>query len=460
MKNRNWILVLLIILIAMPTHAGKLVLKENQEILKLENIETLMMEQNPTIQINNNTKENLRASKHAIRDAMDDKRDLEDAVDSMNDAIDGIKKAIKAQDEMIGGLNEMAQIGSDLDFGGVLPDLGIPIDPEEGIYEGVTGIYQGIIGSQIGTLQFVKALYQSNIASLEQNRDAMEEQLKEFEKLPAQELELDKAILQIDMGGKSIIWGAKNLYLGHASLERQRKEMIQNLEILEVQIDIMKVQEELGMITSLDLVGVENQKDQMILGIKTMETQMDNLKRELNIMLGQDINKDIELEDTFIVDEETISKVNFEDDLSLAKENSYSMEVKEYDYEIKDILMKWENRHGSSNSYRSARRELENVETEIKEEEKNLELSFTKLYQDLENKIVALGNERQNLEYIQEKDDILELKYELGIISKVELKQGKSEYYNQTNLVKAAEQEAFQILLQYESLIEGMNFLQ
>ncbi len=472
MKKCNWILFLLVILISLPSHAGKLVLKEDQEILKIEDLENLIKDQNPTVKTNENIKKNLEDSKESIKDAIDDKRDIEDAIEDLDEAIDGLYELVDAQDKMIGFWNTLSEVEMDIDIESSKPELeeDIPdeikdkieegIDKASGIYEAGKGLYQGAVGSQILTLNSVKGLYKSNIASLEQTRDSLKDQLDEMEKLPAQILELDKAILQIDMGEKSILWGAKNLYLGHAGLERQKKEIIRNLEILEVQIDIMKVQEELGMITSLDRIEVENQRNQIILGIKTMETQMDNLKRQINLILGQDINKDIKLEDSFILDEETISKINFEDDLSLVKKNSYSMESKELDHEIKEILMKWEDRYGEYEDYKKARREFENVEIEIKEEEKNIEISFTKLYEELQDKLFALTNERQNLDHIRQKDDILELKYALGVISKIELKQGKSENYIQSNLVKNAEQEVFQTLLQYKALVGGMDFSQ
>ncbi len=86
-------------------------------------------------------------------------------------------------------------------------------------------------------------------------------------------------------------------------MQRQRDELVQNLELLDDQIDIMTIQEELGMITSLDVIDIKNQRGQMELGIKTLETQMDNIKGELNLMLGQDFDRPLELEDTFTVDE-------------------------------------------------------------------------------------------------------------------------------------------------------------
>ena len=142
-----------------------------------------------------------------------------------------------------------------------------------------------VIGTLAKTIGYVIGLYESNIATLKQNRSILEDQLEEFDKqidkLPGQEMELDKAILQLEMANKGIIWGAQNLYLAYNSLQRQLDELVQQLELLDDQIDIMTIQEELGMVTSLDVIDIENQREQMILGIKILETQMDSLKGSL-----------------------------------------------------------------------------------------------------------------------------------------------------------------------------------
>lgn len=490
MKKNKWLLVLLVILIAIPSHAGKLVVEEDRDRLRFEDIEVLMIENNPTIQINNNVKRNLRDAKDAIRDAERDKRDIRDAIDDLEDAIDGMYDVIDIQDGMIDSLGGIMEMFPDPEEG-IPPGEGmgpIPESPDDNnggpdqnenetppsqldiiaaTQKGMAGAQQGLImgqkglaGTQIGTLEFVKGLYQGNIASLEQNIEALENQLKEMEKLPAQELELDKTILQINMGNEGLVWGAKNLYLAYANLEKQRNELIRNLEIMEKQVDIMEVQKDLGMLIDLDFIEMLNQKEKLALGIKTMETQMDNLKRELNGMLGQEFNEDIELEDAFIVEDESIANINYEEDLKLAKKNSYAVQIKEYDYNIQKINTDWEDRHGDYDSYKTANRSLENADAELDEEVKNVELVFTKAYRELQNKILSFKTEKKHLEHERNKDDIVKLKYELGVISKMELEQAKSEYYSKSNEIMVSEQELFQMLIQYKELLKGMNYSQ
>ncbi len=464
MKKIKWILVLFAILIAMPTHADTLDLEENTNKIKFEDIERLILRQNPTIQINKNTEENLLDSIDAIRDARYDERDLENAIDGLRNAVNGTNQAIAQQDILINNLKQMLTFENNMPGQGSNPIPGqnpnLEQESDPGQNPAPDSTYQSLIGAQIATLEYIKVLYKSNLSTLEQNIDAMEKQVREFDKLPAKEMELDKAILQIEMGNKSIVWGAQNLYLAHSSLKRQRDELLQNLELLDNQINIMKLQEELGMITLLDLNGVINQRDQIILGITTLDIQISNLKRELNIMLGLSYYEDLNLEDTFIIDKTIISAINYEDDLKIATKNSYSIQIKKLDYDIQYNNMRWADRYGSSDEFRAARRSLESTEIAIDAEYKVVESTLIKAYQELQNKVAVLDNENKNLEYEGQKYDALKLKYELGMISKIELNQAESEYYSKYNKAKTAEQNLFQMFLQYQAFLRGMDFMQ
>ncbi|HZJ82300.1 MAG TPA: TolC family protein [Clostridia bacterium] len=495
MKKIKWVLVLFIILIAVPTYAANA--KSGREIhkLKFEDIEALMTEQSPTIRINDNTRKNLidarDAIEDAIRDADDDREDLEDAIDEIGKAINGLNQAVNRQEALINQLlngslpeHENEDNGSgeapepedkdildngseetpkpgDEDMEGDDLDDNPGKDSDEGLD---IGNQELVVGTLAETIGYVIGLYESNIATLKQNRSILEDQLEEFDKqidkLPGQEMELDKTILQLEMVNKSTILGGQNLYLAYNNLQRQRDELVQKLELLDDQIDIMTIQEELGMVTSLDIIDIQNQREQMELGIKTLETQMDNLKGELNLMLGQDFDISLELEDTFTVDEKILSSIDYEDDLKLAKRKSYAIKLKDYDYRIKDHNLEWTRDYGNSDERRAARRDFDNARIEFDHERKNVELVFHKAYEEVQNKINAFENENKNIEYQQKKYDILELKYELGMISEIEFKQGKVEYDSQKNKAETVQQDLFQVLLQYEALLEGINFQQ
>ncbi|MBZ2173996.1 TolC family protein [Schnuerera sp. xch1] len=462
MRKIKWILVLAIILIAVPTYAHQVKSGKKIHKLQFEDIETLIMERNPTIQINKNMRKNLNDNKNdiedAIEDAEDDKEDLEDAIDQMDETIGELNQKIK----------ELEVLKNSLDYENDKPEgnstNGDVNSMDDGSDTDLGSKYNNLYKALEGTIIKVQELYQSNIMTLTQNKRAMRDQLedfdKEIDKLPNQKIELDKTILQLEMVNESTVWGAQNLYLGYTNLQRQRDELAQNLELLDDQIDIMNIQQELGMVTPLEVSGIENQREQMVISLETLETQMDNIKGELNLMLGQDFDTPLKLEDELDIDEEIVSDMDYEDDLELAKKNSYSLELKTYDYRIQDNNEEWADDYGNYGDYRVAERNSENATIELDQERKNVELAFHKAYEEVHNKITALENEKRNLEYQQQKYDALKLRYELEMISKIEWKQGKAEYDSQKNKVETAQQDLLQAWLQYEAFVEGMNFQQ
>lgn len=444
MKNNKWLLILLVTVMLMQTYTVNAKSKVERDKLKFEDIEGLLIRRNPTIRINRNTRKNLIDSKDAIRDTRRDKRDLKDAIAEIDKAIGGLNQIIKQQDILMGEL--MGSL--------------IPITGDKDRNESQDFRYQDpiVYDALIQTIGYVQGLYKSNISTLEQNTDALKQQLKQFDKLPAQELELDKIILQLEIGDKGIVLGAQNMYLAYNSLKRQRDELMENLELLDNQMQIMILQQELGIITLLDIENMDNQREQLESTIGVLENQMDNIKREINLMLDINMDSPLYLEDNLIVDEKALLKMDYEDDLKLARRNSYSLWLKDYDYRIKDINFRWSKKYGNRDEIRAAERELENAAIELEQGYEDVELNFHKAYMEVKDKIEALEIENKNFEYQQKIYEILELKYDLGIVSEMELKQGKAEYNKSRKKVETEKQNLFQSWLQYETLIKGISF--
>lgn len=471
-KKFKWILVLAIILIVIQNYPSNVAYGKKIDNLKFKDIESLIMKNNPTIKINHNTKANLHDAIKDIGNAKLDKRKLENAIDGMDEGISGMNKAVSGQTMMINNLKGMLATPKPdkkemTPFTSGPEDINSKFGEIDGKFQEVDGdltkqnlVNSALYTTQIGTLESVKILYDANIESLRQNRDSMKKQLKEFDKLPIKEMELEKAILQIDMGNQSIIWGGQNLYLAYNSLKSKRDELGQNLQLLDNQINIMTLQEELGMITLLDLDGIKNQRQEIIFAIDSLQDQMDNLMGELNLILGEDFDRPLELEDSFKIDKNFIPKMNYKKDKQLAKNNSYSIKLKNYDYKIQYDNMLWENKNGSSDELRTAKRNADNAKLALDQEGKNVELIFSKAYQEIQSKVVELKNENNNLEYEQKKQYISQLKYELGMISKMEFEDAKSKYDSQNSKVKTIEQDLFQKSLQYKALLKGINFIQ
>ena len=454
MKKITWLLVFAILLMSVPAYAADGGSAE-ERIYKItfEQIEPLMMEKNPTIRTSNNTLETLINSRNSIEDA---EEDLDDAIDDLGDAISAMNDAIDKMDDSIGILEGL--------IGGQIPtspesELGNGQDSSEGFIgtDGEMPMPPGTDYIPYATLQTligVRELYRANVATLRQNRNAMRDQL---DQLPNQEWELDKAILQIEMANNSVVWGAQSLYFAYNALERQMDELVQNLELLDDQLRIMEMQQEMGRLTSLAVSAVRNQREQLVLGIETIENQLENLKGEFNLMLGQDFDTDLVIGDIPELAEGIISDMDYDEDVEIALKKNYSYKLQLYDYKIKDNSLEWAEDSGTSDEERAAELEFENAAINYEQARKRIRLNFHKLYQDVKDKFAALEAENKNLEHQQQKYDILNLQYDLGMISRMDWEQGKAEYNNQINKVETARQDLVQAWTQYEWFLRGLE---
>jgi len=426
--------------------------EEKIHAIKFEEIEPVIMERNPIIKANSNTLEGLINNRNSIEDVEEELSDTIDglsaAINMMNDAINQIDASIKIMETLIGQqVPALPPTGAENGINGI-PEA---IQPADGLLPGTD--YTPYATLQ--TLMAVKKLYEANVDTLRQNRKALRDQIVQ---LPNQKLELEKGILQVEMANKSIIWGAQNLYFAYGTLERQKDELERNLKLLDDQLYILEIQEDIGMVTSLDVSAVRNQREQLVLGIKTLENQIENVKGEFNLMLGQDFNTDLVIAEIPNLDESKVLEMDYEEDLETALKSSYSLKLQSYNYKIKDNSLEWAEDSGKSDEERAAELDFENAAINFEQEHKKIKLTFHKLYQNVKDKFSALEIENKNLEYQQQKYDVLNLKYDLGRVSKMEWEQGKAEYEAQMSKVETARQDLLQAWTQYNWFLRGLNF--
>lgn len=428
MKKFRYILTLIIVLsiTVNPIYAS------NISNIKFTEVEGLVKKLNPTVRINENVKSNLLDS---ISEIEKNRYDLK----SLRHDISDMDQAIKQQEI---GLNDLQNLKDLQKLEEIIDDYDIDLDIGD------------IVSTQIKGLNL---LYQSNISLLKKSRNEMQDKADNYDKLYSKELELEKAILNLEMANKNIIYGAQSLYLGYNDLIRHKSGLTGNLDLLEKQIEIVKLQEELGFVKSLDVNEVEIQIQGIKSTIKDLENQMETIKKDFNLMLGRDFHKTLELEDSFKIDQKIISNIDYKKDLKLAKRNNYSIKLKNYDYEIKDNDLIWAEEYGNYNDRRLARRDFENTQTEFVQMHKEVESTFDKIYEKVETKSDKLETTRKQFEHEEEKYRISELKYEQGMISGIELKKDMIEYNTKKNDLKAVKQDLFKTLIEYKGFLDGFN---
>ena len=455
-----------IMLMSVPVYAAGADSGKGIDKVSFDEIESLIMGRNPTVQINAIALENLINSQNSMEDS---EEDLKKAIEAMGDSIDGLNQLVANQTALLASLNldplpggdtpvpaadpalpegSSDTSGGDQTLPGENPDNPDNPAPAEPVKDPV--LYNAL--SQ--TLMYVRGLYESNISTLKSSRSDLRNQL---DQLPNRELEVGKSILQIEAGNKNIVWGAQNLYFAYDSLRRQRDGILQKLELLDDQIKIMEKRQELGMLTTLDIDGLRLQWEQTEFSLDQLDKQMEGLAGDFNQMLGRNFDAPLEIGNLPAVDKIKISQMNYEKDFNTAKKVNYSRKLKYYDYQIEMNNVELADKSRSSKDLEAAEEEYDRTAIEYNQESRNLEAKFSKAYADVKEKLEALDVADKSLEYAEQKYAALELKYEFGMVSQIELKQGKADYDTQRSGTEAAAQDLAKAWTQYQWFLDGVD---
>jgi Outer membrane protein len=147
------------------------------------------------------------------------------------------------------------------------------------------------------------------------------------------------------------------------------------------------------------------------------------------------------------------------DDLECALDNNYDIILQEYGIEAKEVaLERAEDDHGErSNEYKLAKEELEDVELDLQDVKRTQELKFQQVYETVKDKQKALDLEEKKLAQEKTKAEFAEKKYDLGMISKVEYDDAKSDYDLQAIKLETAKSDLFTAYRKYEWMLKGLS---
>lgn len=266
----------------------------------------------------------------------------------------------------------------------------------------------------------LKAISQSNKTSLESQINSFDENQDK-----AADAKSD-ATLKVEAGKKQIIWGAEQMYLAYNSLEHQIKQQSNQLYLLEKQLYAMELREKLGLVSNITYKGMEKNAKDLRFAVSAMRDQQTSLKEQLNVMLNQNYDTALEIEETPVLDTDLIDDMNLEEDYKKAEPLSFDARQKEDSWE----------------------REAE---------ERKFEQAFKKGYENVMDKKDSLELEEYKLETERIVTAHAELRYKLGLISRMALEEQQYTFENQRMKVQITKEELYKAYRQYEWMKEGLT---
>lgn len=431
MKKIFAIFISLLMFISINTYAVESSNDENTDtIIKtidFSSMEKNILEKNMTVKINKNTINSLSINYFNLREAEDD---LEDGIEEMENLL----SIYQAQS---------------VNFNPVLD----PADPDK---EDLKDVYLNV--NKI--LTSLKGINDSNIATLQGNISSMEKQLESINRQQADmSRTIQKMQVQTEMVNKQMVWAGESLILVYDSINEQEKSIDNNLTMLEKQLKVLKIQEELGLISKMDIQNLQLKIEDLNYAKTTLHEQKENIKGQLNLLLGQPYDNPLEIEFAIKIDNKKLNSMDSEKDLLTAADSSYTLILQQHEVDSKITLLdRAKDDNGThSNEYTLAENDLENEQLKLDDAKRQFDLSFKKLYQEVKGKEKTLTLEKKKLEHEKDKQSIIDLRYELGLISGMEYDNSKAVYDNQLIKVETAESDLFKSYRKYEWMLKGIG---
>ena len=295
------------------------------------------------------------------------------------------------------------------------------------------------------------SIIKDSIIELEDARDASRDALRQAIEMqeninepidsqmynPITNGQIESSRLNLEQAEINMVNSTKEMFIILHQLSYNIEQLKENNDLMLQQLEVTKVRSNLGLVTQSVVTDMESSLIELDASYSSLVKQLDELLIQFKGFLNVPLNKAIELGDIPYVDEDYLKEMNFEDDIKLAKANSLSLKIKRQEL--------------SNNKASSKIRK-----NEIKLKENEIELGITKQYNLLLETMDTLKISENKLNSLNAKLEKEQLRYEMGLISLMDLKSTINEVQAQENTVKTNSSNLFIEVENYEAMKNGM----
>ena len=346
--------------------------------LTFDTLEQTVRENNITIQ----------AYEHTIQSAeeTDVSDDFFNSYIELSNQISGYEQQIRALDDAIADLKAASASG------------------EEGEEGGPSGT-----DALIESLEAQKSILQFQLDAVRAQYDDLEDEEEDAEE--AQEQTVANTRREMGNAADLVCVAAENTYISLQSMQYSYNQTARSLAQLDRNIAAAEKQVELGMAGENTLKSLQSQRETLLASGAALDTQVDALCNTLALQCGLSLGTEIEIEPAPAVTQAQLDAIDYDADLALALENSYSIWSSEQAVEdasddyadgVTDNLHAYE----AAQIQRDAQYE-------------SVTASFRALYQAVEEARKALDAAQANIDMARRTFAAQELQYRLGLISQM-----------------------------------------
>ena len=265
------------------------------------------------------------------------------------------------------------------------------------------------------------------------------------------EEQVERTALQLDQVNDTMVSIVQNLFLSYLSAERQLDELQNNLALVNKNLEVLTLRQELEQVTALDVSELALQKSTLSANITILESSLANIKGEINIQLGRPYDAVLNLVEPNMADTSYLDEIDFAADWQKAKEANYALKLQRL--ELADL----DETEYEDQQYQTFQLQRENSVLQLQSDEENLRFAHKKAYDEIENNQQLAAIAEAEYQQAQQTLEVAQTKYDLGLISQVDLMNSQATVRTKENNWRTAQYNVLTAVLSYQSIVNGLT---
>ena len=246
---------------------------------------------------------------------------------------------------------------------------------------------------------------------------------------------------QLAQTAQTLLITIQNLKYNRGQLERQLASLDRTIDVAEVQLSI-------GTISQYQMDLYRNQRDNLARTIDTLQTQCESLGSSIALLCGYDADTVVMPSTLAPVYDSQLREMSYEDDLELAKQNSFSI------WQKRSELRRAQNAYDEDIS--GTDYAVQSAKDALVAEQQAVESSFGTIFQGVADSRAALDAARTAEQQAELDFRTSQVQYSRGMISELAYRQAQDTLENAKDAVEIAQLNLTSAYNQYEWAKQGV----
>ena len=246
---------------------------------------------------------------------------------------------------------------------------------------------------------------------------------------------------QLAQTAQTLLITIQNLKYNRGQLERQLASLDRTIDVAEVQLSI-------GTISQYQMDLYRNQRDNLARTIDTLQTQCESLGSSIALLCGYDADTVVMPSTLAPVYDSQLREMSYEDDLELAKKNSFSI------WQKRSELRQAQNAYDEDIS--GTDYAVQSAKDALAAEQQAVESSFGTIFQGVADSRAALDAARTAEQQAELDFRTSQVQYSRGMISELAHRQAQDTLENAKDAVEIAQLNLTSAYNQYEWAKQGV----